>query len=333
MRKCVRPLAAMAGIALLAGCSQTQLGSDKGATGVSGSAGPNGAVNASAQLEKCSQPLGIITLVESQDASLSTMMQMLHVTSPVPVIKLIAMQSGCFRVVDRGAAMKTVTQERELTQAGETRSGSNMGGGQLVTPDLAVTVNVLWDGKTGGGGAGVAAAGLIPGGALFGALAGSMSEHSAQSMLTLTDVRTSMDVSIAQGTATTRDFGMFSALGGIGGGVAGIAGIGAYANTPEGKTVAASLVDAYNNMVRAVRGMPPLPSVASAIPVGGNSQHGWVANGNLILRDGPTKNSSAIGRLTPGTSVVPTGRTENGWKEVAYGELVGWVPGRNIRQQ
>ena len=47
--------------------------------------------------------------------------------SPVPLIKLIAQQSGCFRVVDRAAGLRSTMQEQELKEAGILRQNSGVG--------------------------------------------------------------------------------------------------------------------------------------------------------------------------------------------------------------
>jgi curli biogenesis system outer membrane secretion channel CsgG len=253
---------AMAAAALLlGGCLQeTTMGTNQGP--VTGAAGPGGAQGASSQLQTCDRPLGTIALVESQDPSQAQQLAAFGLGSPLPVLRLIMQQSGCFRVVDRGQAMQTIMQERALARSGESQAGSRMGGGQIRAADLALSPNLIFSGNTGGGGAGLVG-GLIPGwgGVLAGAVAGSVKFTSAQSVLTLTDVRTTEQVAAAQGTATARDIGLGTAL--FGGGFSGFAGgaIGAYSNTPEGKVIAASLMDAHNNMVRVVRDMPPLPSV------------------------------------------------------------------------
>ena len=41
--------------------------------------------------------------------------------SPVPLIRLIAQQSGCFRVVDRSAGLRATVREQELKEAGVLR--------------------------------------------------------------------------------------------------------------------------------------------------------------------------------------------------------------------
>lgn len=256
-------ISCVAALALTA-CQETTMGTKQGV--VTGAAGPNGAsADASSQLERCDRPLGVIALVEGQDPSMQASLASFGLGSPIPVLRLLMQQSNCFMVVDRGQAMQNIMQERALSQQGQTRAGSNMGGGQLVAADLVLSPNIIFSGNTGGGGAGLAGA-LIPGwgGVLASAVAGSVKFTSAQSVLTLTDVRSGLQVSAAQGTATARDMSLGASLfgAGLGGGLGGA--IGGYSNTPEGQVIAASLMDAYNNVVKTVRGMPPLPSVGAA---------------------------------------------------------------------
>ena len=68
-------------------------------------------------------------------------------------------------------------------------------------------------------------------------------------MLTLVDNRSGVQVGASQGSASKTDFGGMAGLFGIGGG----AGLGGYQNTPQGKVISAAFMDAYNQMVRAVR--------------------------------------------------------------------------------
>lgn len=312
---------------LLAGCmSETTMGGKQGP--ISGAAGPNGAApGADAALERCEKPLGVMTLVENQDPTVAQALAKFNLGSPLPVLRLIMQQSNCFIVADRGQAMQTIQQERALTQLGETRSGANMGGGQIVAADLALTPNVIFSGSTGGFGGGLG--GLFGGaGMLVEAVAASIKFNSAQSVLTVTDVRSGLQIAAAQGTATAKDMSFGGAM--FGGGAA--VGLGAYGNTPEGKVVAAALMDAHNNVVKTVRGMPPLPSVAAAMAPAPSGPR-WVANGNLKVRNGPNDNAEVIAQVTPGTVVFPTGRERNGWVELKNGDSVGWLPKRTVRQE
>ncbi len=243
---------------LVSGClSETTMGTGGGPA--TGAAGPDGATNASAQLETCSQPLGTIALIESNIPGLSQF----GLSSPIPVLRLIAQQSGCFMVVERGQAFDTMMRERSLMKSGEMRSGSNFGGGQVIAADLSLTPNVIFSGDTGGGGGG-AALGAIPGwgGLIAGAIAGALKFTSAEAVLTIVDNRSGLQVAAADGSATARDISIGGALLGVGGGYGGAGGLGAYGKTPEGKVVTAALMNAYNNAVIAVRNMPPLPSVS-----------------------------------------------------------------------
>ncbi|NJO56054.1 MAG: peptidoglycan-binding protein [Rhodospirillales bacterium] len=216
-----KPVAVLIPVLALSGClSETTMGAGGGPA--TGAAGPGGATNASAQLETCSQPLGTIALVESTIPGLAQY----GLSSPIPVLRLISQQSGCFMVVERGQAFSSMMQERQLMKSGEMRRDSNFGGGQIVAADLTLTPNIIFSGNTGGGGAG-AALGAIPGwgGVIAGALAGSLKFTSAEAVLTMTDNRSGLQLAAASGSATARDINIGSALFGAGGGYAGAGGI------------------------------------------------------------------------------------------------------------
>jgi curli biogenesis system outer membrane secretion channel CsgG len=250
------------GLLLLTGClSETTMGTGGGPA--TGAAGPMGTAGASAQLERCSSPLGTIALTESNIPGLAQY----GLTSPIPVLRLIAQQSGCFMVVERGQAFQGMMRERQIARSGEARKGSDFGGGQMVTADLTLTPNIIFSGNTGGGRGGAALGGLLPGyaGLVASGVAGSVKFSSAEAVLTMVDNRSGLQVAAAQGAATSRDIDIGGALFGIGGGVAGLGGLGAYGNTPEGKVVTAALMDAFNSAVVTVRGMPPLPSAAQLL--------------------------------------------------------------------
>ena len=65
----------------------------------------------------------------------------------------------------------------------------------------------------------------------------------------MVDNRSGVQVAAAEGSARTFDVGGLGAL--FGSGLGAIAG--GYANTPEGKTLTAALLDAYNKLVRAAK--------------------------------------------------------------------------------
>ncbi len=68
-------------------------------------------------------------------------------------------------------------------------------------------------------------------------------------MLALVDNRSGVQVAVAEGSSSGMDIGgLMGLLGGRGGGA-----LGAYTKTPEGKVVVASMTDAFNNLVVAVK--------------------------------------------------------------------------------
>jgi hypothetical protein len=124
----------------------------QGAAGTGGSTGDSG-------LEHCDKPMGAVTVVEPQNY----VMQALHhyeLQSPVGLIRMMIRLSNCFIVVQRGAAMQNMQQERQLAAAGQLRSNSNMGGDQLVTADFNITPSVAFS-EPNSGGVGGGVGGLI----------------------------------------------------------------------------------------------------------------------------------------------------------------------------
>ena len=106
--------------------------------------------------------------------------------------------------------------------------------------------------------------GLLPG--VGGLLAGAIQVESleAQTLLTLTNVRTGLQESVAEGSARKRDVG-FALGGGFVGGSGGLgAAGGAYASTDIGKIVSAAFLDAFNKLVASIQpATPPAPATAS----------------------------------------------------------------------
>jgi hypothetical protein len=226
---------------------------------VTGSGGSAGAQGASHQLVRCSQPLGTAALVEAPPDTL-TSLQSIGLSSPIPVLRLLMAQSGCFTVVDRGAAMVNIEQEEYLRQSGMLRAGSTTARGRMITTQYLITPNVLFSNpNAGGAAAGSAIGGLIGGGAgaMVGGALGSMRIKEAQTTLFLTDAQSGVQSGVAEGSAQVRDFGGAGGLGGWGGGVAGLVGLSGYGNTDEGKLIAAALLDAHNKLVAQVQATRP----------------------------------------------------------------------------
>ncbi len=253
-----RAVSAVLALLVLIACQGTpQLG--QGGSMVTGSGGSAGAQGASHQLVRCTQPLGTAALVEASPEAL-TGLQTLGLASPLPMLRLLMAQSGCFRVVDRGAAMRNIEQEEYLRQSGMLRQGSQTAKGKMITTQYLITPNVLFSNPNAGGAAlGTAVGGLLGGGAgaLIGGAVGSIRIKEAQTMLFLTDAQSGEQMGVAEGSAKVTDFGGGAGLGGWGGGVAGIVGVSGYGNTAEGKLIAAALLDAHNKLVAQVQATRP----------------------------------------------------------------------------
>lgn len=166
-----------------------------------GSAGPNGAVNANSQLERCDAPKGTLAVVEPQSQVLGNL-QRYGLGSPTSVLRMLVQQSNCFQVVERGAAMGNMLQERALAQSGELQSGSNIGRGQMVAADFIVNPSVVFS-ENNAGGVGGALGGLLGGraGLIAGGIAGGVKFKQAQTSMLLVDARSGIQVAAAEGSA------------------------------------------------------------------------------------------------------------------------------------
>ena len=76
----------------------------QGAAGTNGSSGDNG-------LEHCDKPMGALAVVEPQNEILIALGRY-NLQSPVGLIRMMIQQSNCFIVVERGAGMQNMMQER-----------------------------------------------------------------------------------------------------------------------------------------------------------------------------------------------------------------------------
>ena len=241
-------IAALALPFLLTGCmSSMNMGSSSAKTTATGSAGGSNSQNANAQLQKCSQSLGTMVIYEDRDSDWYTVLTRdYRLPSTVPVLRLLAQQSNCFVVVERGKAFNQMMEERALMQSGELRKTSNFKKGQMVAADYTLTPSITFSASDTSGIGGVVGAFF---GGVAGAVAGGFSTSDASTMLTLIENRSGVQLAAAEGSARNTDF---AGLGGLFGGRAG-GSLGAYANTPEGKVIVAAFTDSMNNLIDAVR--------------------------------------------------------------------------------
>jgi hypothetical protein len=333
----LRPIATiLAGLLLAAGAqAQGVLDTKKGKGGseVQGAAGTQGAQGAAGDLEKCDKPMGAVAVVEPQDYVMSALSRY-NLQSPVGLIRMMIQQSNCFIVVERGQGMQNMMQERALAGGGEMRSGSNIGGGQMVAADFILTPAVVFN-ESNAGGIGGALGGLLGGkSAVVGAVAGGLKFKEAQTSMLVSDSRSGVQVASAEGSTKKADLGL--GIGLFGGGAAG--GVGGYGNTNEGKIIAASFADNYNNVVRVIRNDPSLQrnvgSLAQEAAAGGSTKAGAVYNeGDVLypkiagvkLLGSAGEAGKAVATLDKGEELIYMGVEQNGFLQVESGKGGGWV--------
>ncbi len=248
MKKILPVLGLLFLIISLTGCvSSMEMGSSKAKTTATGSAGGSSSQNANSGLERCNASLGTLAIFEDKsEAWYDHLTRDLRLPSTIPVIRLLAQQSNCFVIVERGKAMKQMMQERALMQSGEMRGGSNFGKGQMVAADYTVTPSITFSSSDTGGGGAIVGALLGP---VAGAVAGGFKHSDASTVLTLIENRSGVQLAAAEGSARNTDFAL---MGGLFGGAAGM-GMGGYTKTPEGKVIVAAFTDSMNNLIKAVK--------------------------------------------------------------------------------
>lgn len=233
---------------LLASCRQTDLG--EGGSKVSGSAGPAGPKDAAKELVTCEQPIATLALAENPNGYTVLSSYQLPPT-PLPLIRVMAQQSNCFRIVDRSAGLRGTIQEQELKDAGilkaETvpKKGEGIGARMTLTPSLTFSEN-----NAGGGIA--ALLGAIPVLRDWAGVASGVKFKEAQVVLLLTDNETTEQLAAATGSARATDLGVGGlVIGKVIGGAAG------WGITNEGKVIAAAFLDAHNKLVVQARALAP----------------------------------------------------------------------------
>ena len=289
-----------------------------------------GAVGADeASLEKCDAPKGTLAIAEPQGHIIMAL-RAYNLPPPTQLLRQYVQNSHCFQVLERGLAMQNIQQERDLANDGMLQKNSNMGGSQMVTADFVMTADVLFkDKNAGGAGVGAAVGSLFGGiGSLVGAVAGGIKMQEAATTLTLSDVRSTLQVAAASGTYKKSDWAFGGVLGAVGGG--------AYTSTDEGKLVAGALLDNYNTIVRDIRDDPSL--LASTSEIGQqNAEQSLQANqfqpgavlsaklANVKITADPDREAEVVATLAKGEEVVYLGESQDGYVLIQGAEAEGWV--------
>ena len=271
-----------------------------------------------AQIPTCTRSLGTISVLEPEDATNWWTGQQLP--APSKLIKVFVSKSRCFTLVDRGAGMDAAMRERALASDGQLRNRSNIGKGQIKAADYVLVPDLVSQNSDSGGNA---ISGLLGGliGGNAGVLVGGLNfkKKTADVVLTVTDVRSSEQVAMAEGSAKKTDMG-WGASGGLftGGGI-GAAGVGGYANTEIGQVVTLAYLQAYTDLVGQLGGLPDNASAANA------SQAMEVTKPARLLANAKGT-GKAVRELDPGSLLYPTGNRDGAMIEVED-ELgnKGWI--------
>lgn len=311
----------------ITGTKQGQGGSVvKGSAGTDGSKGDQG-------LEHCDKPMGAMAVVEPQSEYIVALSRY-GLQSPTGLIRMMIQQSNCFIVVERGAGMRNLMQERELAAGGQTRQGSNLGGGQMVAADFILTPAVVFSEGNAGGVGGAVGGFLGRRSPVASAVAGGLKFKEAQTSMLVADSRSGVQVAAAEGSTRKADLRLGAGLFGGGMGAAG----GGYGNTNEGKIIAAALMDNYNKIVGVVRDDPSLQrsvgSLKQEAAAGGSRKAGAVFNegdvlgpkiANVKLLAQPSETAKVVATLGRGDELVVIGEEKDGYINVQGASASGWI--------
>ena len=248
------PALALAVLAL-AGCGKQGVEMGQGGSVVSGSGGPQGANNVAKELLHCDAPVAVVSLVENQGGYVGIGRGGLP-ESPLPLVRVIMQQSGCFRIVDRNAGLNATVREQELKEKGVLRQDDTVRKGRGIVAQYSVVPSLTFSEQDAGRQIGGILA-AIPGLNKFAGAAEQVKLKEAQVVLLLTDNETTEQLSSATGAARTTDLGIGGMVLGKLGGAGGLG----WSNTNEGKVIAAAFLDAHNQLVTQVRTLAakPLP--------------------------------------------------------------------------
>ncbi len=220
----------------------------KGGSIVSGSAGPQGAEGEAKQMVKCEAPIAMVAVVENpRGYGYATSGRFPNLPeSPVPLIRLMLQQTGCFRVVDRFMGLDATRREIDLQNEGLTRADTTVKPkGKVYESQYAITPNLVFSEKNAGTAIGGVVSHIPKVGQYAGALSG-IKFTEAQVTMFVTDNQTTEQVIAAEGSARATDIGLGGLMIGKLGGAGGLG----WGNTNEGKVVAAAMLDAVNKVAK-----------------------------------------------------------------------------------
>lgn len=272
-----------------------------------------------ADVPRCTRNLGTISIADGDDPYGWTQFSL---APPAKLLKVIVQRSGCFNLVDRGTGLRAAEIERNIGSNLGHQRRSNVGQGQIRAADYVLVAEVqAANSNAQGSGAGAAIGGLI--GGPFGGLIGGIRSKKleANTVLSVTNVRTTETIAVTDGYAAKNDIGFGGGAGFFGGIGAGVVG-GGYDNTDIGRIVTLAFLDAYTKLVTQLGGISPgSEGTAEAAPA-----KTYTALGPTQLRRTAAANGAVIRTLPAGAIVYPSGNKNGLWWEVSdENDNVGWV--------
>ena len=264
----------------------------------------------------CARKLGTLSIADGDDPSGWTQFSL---APPSKLLKVLVARSGCFNLVDRGTGLNAAQRERDIGGNLGLQRRSNVGQGQIKAADYVLVAEVQGANSNVSGGGAAAGIGGLLGGRVGGLIGGIKSKKlEANTVLSLTNVRTTETIATEDGYAAKNNIGFggggFFAVGGaVGGG---------YDNTDIGRIVTLSFIQAYSKMVTSLGLVQPgSAGTAEAAPT-----KTFTAQGPVALRRTAAANGGLIRTIPAGTIVYPTGNKNGLWWEVAdENDNVGWV--------
>lgn len=269
----VKPMLALGSCAILLACGSTPPPAVPAATGA---AGGGTSVGGDAALQTCPKTVGTVRLQDgdaptqttgsaTSGSTLESLRGLLRDVDGmqqrkdsknagvgIDSLRLLIQQSNCLAVVERGLGEEAATDEklRARSTNNEVRDGAQMGQGQEVAADFVLRSKVLAV-NANESSSGLSMGGFSPLKAL-GGLVGKKSSSSADVQLVLFDVRTKVQLAVAQGHGSGENTAMASNVLGRSGGMLGGMNVGTQSNTSSAKVMLQAYADAYNKLVPAI---------------------------------------------------------------------------------
>jgi curli biogenesis system outer membrane secretion channel CsgG len=246
-----------------------------------------------------------------------------NLAGPEKLIKVMVQRSGCFNLVDRGAGLNAAERERALGGGMGLQHGSNVGMGQVKAADYVLVAEVQGaNSNSQGSNVGAGIGGLVGHG--FGGILGGIhtQKMEANTVLSLTNVRTTETVAVQDGYAAKNSVSFGGGGGGWwGGGAAALVG-GGYDNTDIGRIVTLSFIQAYAKMVTDLGLLTPgSAGTAEAAP-----SKTFTAQTETAMHMAASASAKVLRTLPPGAIVYLTGAKSGLWWQVSdENDNVGWV--------